>query len=268
MAGKSRSTAALITEKGWTKACMRWAGKDPQQSVRHLADASQAAYEYSLLEGESYLPKKRLAGYDQAIRRKEVKDAKTYRNVATAYLTLERLLEGRAPGRRERRQAEHLEKAFCTAYKKAAEDYLALQESRDPTPLLLYGQMMEVLEAAARQKLMHLFENPSGVLGSVLGITAFLIRSLMAKEEAGELTREMCRFYYEDLEKMRCNVDMVARQASTDLQSMLSSAIEGSRDETACCEENFASALSAKDDARLRADIIIDRHIAMCRWIL
>ena len=144
MAGKSRSTAALITEKGWTKACMRWAGKDPQQSVRHLADASQAAYEYSLLEGESYLPKRRLAGYDQAIRRKEVKDAKTYRNVATAYLTLERLLEGRAPGRRERRQAEHLEKAFCTAYKKAAEDYILSRQQQDKLiyilrPCMIHG---------------------------------------------------------------------------------------------------------------------------------
>lgn len=263
-----RKITEMLVKKGIQNACLVWAKNELDGSGSNLYSASCQAYENIMREGQKLGFVKKTARYDRAIRKKEEKDGKTYRNAATAYLTLTEIFEGEKPGKKEMKTAAGMEEYFKKTYYDAADEYRELYSSRDPKSLLLYGRMMHMLEQAARKKLIRLFSEPTGVLAGVLAITAFFIKDGLPEEESGRITRKMCEYYYDELNNLRCNVEMIAGEASSQLQKLLAESIKGERSGIECAEEVFAADLSASGADRIRADMFIDRHIHMCRFVL
>lgn len=237
--------------------------------IRFLKAAADASYEYVMEEALHQWPAigDRIRAHKLAIDKKQEKDHRQYRNSGSAYLTLLHLITGNKPGAKEEKAVKKIDDHFRQSFRKACVRMSEIEISDKDTAQLLYDQMMTTLQDAAKTRLVAIFDDPTGFLGTILAITSYLIRTSL-EENSGSLTKDMCQLYYEELSSLRCNVDLVAQKASADLQQLIGTSLEAPDQVNSVMEKLFAMSLKQNRKEGLKGAALIGRHRQICLWVL
>lgn len=237
--------------------------------LRFLQMAAEDSFERIMAEAMKQWPAlgDTIRAHKIVIDKKQKKENRRYKNSVSAYLTLLRLVTGNRPGARDEKTAKKVEEYFLNSFETAAVSMSEIEASKKDTAHLLYDQMMLTLQDAAKAHLVAIFDDPTGFLGTTLAITSYLIR-VSLEEESGQITKDMCRRYYEELGSLRCNVDLVAQKASADLQHLIGTSLDAPGQVNTAMEKLFVESLKQNKKEFFQGAALIGRHRQICLWIL